>query len=373
MADFFEQLSSARVENVILPMDREREGRIKGIGYVEFPDLESLKAALELNGRDFMRRNIFIDLTQPETAQKMSIMNRTSGGSGGHRSSAPRESTIADQDDSWRGGGGASGGSEGRPNLFGRSSSSGGGRRNYEDRQPSSSSSFEERPPRREREPEGPSFEEKFALQRQKKLEQHQQNRSSGFGSGGSGGRGGGGRGGPRRQHRGDQTADIDENDPLLLATSSQTERPKLQLKERTVPQVDASASATSKSSIFGEGKAWEETDELRNRVEKLAVSEKKTAATTSAPATKQSSPSDDDGFERMVDKKSSYPKKKGMDFSNFNKRGGGFKSSEQSSGAPASTTSTAAPAAEKKQEGGKKQDKPKSDNAWAALSSVDE
>lgn len=352
VADFFEEVAQVRVDNVILPIDREREGRIKGRGYVEFGDLESLKAALDLNGRGFMGRNIFIDLTDPETAQKMTILNREGGfeRSGG----AMREPTIADQADSWRGNDGGA-----RPNLFGRSSggggAGGGGNRQfnrYNERD--DESSFEERRPRREREPEGPSFEEKFAMQRQRKQEErpYQQRRQNNN----------------NRPSRYNNNQEIDESDPLFAATSAQTERPKLQLKERTVAQ--PTAAKTTSGSIFGEGKAWEETDELRNRVEKLAVAEKKSSATTTPkqqPQQSNNAEEDNDGFEQRIEKKA-YPKKKGMDFANFKSR-----SSNRDI-----ERSRSEPVAEKKEEkqtvsSGKKQDKPKTDNAWAALESVDE
>jgi translation initiation factor 4B len=59
--DFFAD-QQCQVENVRLQRDREHNDRLKGFGYVEFKDLESLKTALGLNGESLLDRNMKIDI-----------------------------------------------------------------------------------------------------------------------------------------------------------------------------------------------------------------------------------------------------------------------------------------------------------------------
>ncbi|CAO3609781.1 unnamed protein product [Cunninghamella echinulata] len=60
LADFFGNMKVANIR-----IFRDREGRSKGFGYVEFEDLESLKDALELSGESLHSRNVRVNIADP--------------------------------------------------------------------------------------------------------------------------------------------------------------------------------------------------------------------------------------------------------------------------------------------------------------------
>jgi len=359
---FFEESGDIRIENIILPQDRERPGRIRGHGYVEFVDFESTKAALSHNGRQFMGRNITVDVTDTETAQRMATRSGEGGFSGSfgrrrqNREDQPQ--TIADQADNWRGGGGD------MPDIFGK-------RRQPRQENAGFEASFQRRRPREDREDRGDrppredrvSFEDQFALQKQKRGQRFNESERR--------------EDRPRRERppRTERRSEepLDENDPLLAATSSQSERPKLNLKDRTIEE--PVAAKTKSGGIFGEGKAWEETDELRQRVEKLAVETKPQVPV----ATEEKKP---------VEREEKKSDRKNMDFSNFTTKRNQDKGSRgalSARGGPSSRgrgynnkrDATVGDKPEKRQEStttsSKKQEKPAVENVWSALEQVDE
>ncbi|ORY98094.1 hypothetical protein BCR43DRAFT_490865 [Syncephalastrum racemosum] len=61
LADFFAQ---TKIANIRILRDRD-EQRSKGFGYVEFEDLDSLKAALELSGESLQGRTIRVSVAEP--------------------------------------------------------------------------------------------------------------------------------------------------------------------------------------------------------------------------------------------------------------------------------------------------------------------
>ncbi|CAO3623513.1 unnamed protein product [Cunninghamella blakesleeana] len=60
LADFFRDLKIASIR-----IFRDRDGRSKGFGYVEFEDLDSLKAALELTGESLHSRAVRVNIADP--------------------------------------------------------------------------------------------------------------------------------------------------------------------------------------------------------------------------------------------------------------------------------------------------------------------
>lgn len=253
IAEFFESNGDIRIENIVLPIDRERQGRLKGFGYLIFPDFESMRSASQWNGMEFRGRPIVVDVPTSEVAQR--VASRSSEGPFGRRMArrqgpeAPQ--TISDQSENWRGSAGADNVSD----VFGR-------RKQRQSREGEESgdfeASFQRRKPREERSPK-PSFEEQFQRQRDSRERREEWPRRK------DGER-------PFRK-RAEEAPAVDENDPLFAATGAAPERRKLVLKERTVAEpIGAKAKSTG---IFGEGKPWEETEQLREHMEKLAFEAK--------------------------------------------------------------------------------------------------
>jgi RNA recognition motif-containing protein len=263
VADFFESNGDIKIENIVLPIYREKQGRLKGFGYLIFPDFESMKNATNLNGKDFGGRTIVIDVPAIEIAHR--VASRSTEGPFGRRRTTTTTTTtrrqrpeapqtIADQAENWRG----SAGADNVPDIFGRK----------KQRQPKQAregeefsdieASFQKGRPREERSPK-PSFEEQFQRKRESRERREERPHR---------------KDGERPLRKREQEAPAtDEQDPLLTAISPQSERRKLVLKERTVAEpIGAKAKSTD---IFGEGKPWEETEQLREHLEKLAIETK--------------------------------------------------------------------------------------------------
>eukprot|EP00127_Corallochytrium_limacisporum_P007396 Clim_evm15s250 gene=Clim_evmTU15s250 len=63
---FFEK---SQIKNVRIPTDRET-GRIKGVAFVEFEDVESLRNALQLDGNVLLGRSVKVDLAEGEQTDR---------------------------------------------------------------------------------------------------------------------------------------------------------------------------------------------------------------------------------------------------------------------------------------------------------------
>lgn len=62
--DLSDLFGNLKIANIRLVRDRNTD-RMKGFGYVEFEDLESLKSALELSGENVQGRSIRINVAEP--------------------------------------------------------------------------------------------------------------------------------------------------------------------------------------------------------------------------------------------------------------------------------------------------------------------
>lgn len=333
IADFF---GGDKIENIVLPVDREREGRIKGHGYVEFVDIESYKEALSKHNNEFRGRNIRVDVTDPETAQRMcaSAKSSRSGGfggfggdrfqSGGDREFRDRPKSVSDDDGNWRGGGRSEVSPFGNKNREDRGGFRGGDREGGfrggdreggfrgGDREGGfrggRSGGDREGGFRREGGEERSAFGDKFSDRGgERGGERGGQNRGFNFG---------------RNTRRENQEERSEEPEPL--------ERPKINLKPRTAE--DRSPSSAKSSDLFGGGKAWEETDEVRKKMETLELQEKKKQEEASQhleeekkkkQEEREKSRQERDNKPRDDRPRDDRPQKKSMDFSNFGKSSG--------------------------------------------------
>lgn len=111
VGNFFDSMGPCKVDDVVLRTDRET-GRPKGIGYVIFKDVESLKTAVEnMHGMDFMGRPIRVDYTDAEVARKIAFPQESKSWIDNFKSRPPRDGmmsrfsgpkTEADEVDVWR-------------------------------------------------------------------------------------------------------------------------------------------------------------------------------------------------------------------------------------------------------------------------------
>jgi len=291
IADFF---GSDKIEHIVLPIDRERgEGKIKGHGYVEFLDLESYKEALLKHNTEFRGRQIRVDVTDPETAQRMCASNKFSGdrerkGFGrehGHfREDRPK--SISDEDGNWRGGGRTTT-SDISP-FPNKNKDRGGSRGDREDR-----GGF-----RGDRE-ERSTFGDKFSDRGERHPFEDRRGGRGGFNFG---------RNKREQQHYEDK---LQEPEPV--------ERPKINLKPRT--SEEPLNVPTSRSDIFGGGKAWEETEEVRKKMEALEMQEKKQLQEAEKRLEEEKKKRQEEREKQREEKLSSdKPQKKSIDFSTFGK-----------------------------------------------------
>ncbi|XP_069136084.1 eukaryotic translation initiation factor 4H-like [Argopecten irradians] len=207
--DLEEIFNELKVKSVRLVRDKETD-KFKGFAYVEFEDVESLKEALTYDSALFADKNLRVDVAE----------SRQGGGRGGFRGGGGRGGG--------RGGGGHDGGFRG-----GHGDRSGGGRGGY-------------------RGGGGGSFHGDYHGDRGN---YNDRPRGGGYNRGYDDGPG------RRRQNSGGQM-ELREPSPESAAA-----RPRLKLAPRTVKDpVAGAAEASRKSSIFGTGKAREETVPSENR-----------------------------------------------------------------------------------------------------------
>ncbi|KAL0486477.1 RNA-binding protein sce3 [Acrasis kona] len=294
IADFF----GNAVEHIVLPVDHERDGRIKGHGYVEFADLESMRDALDKHGRDFMGRAIRVDVTEPQTALKM-CKNSSSGFGGfsrreGDRDFAPRVESVAEKDSNWRGkgagldaspfgnkrGGGRFGGDRGSDRYGDREGSRYGDRDGrYGDRDNRYGD---------DRYSDRPSNRSGFNFNRE-----------------------------PRRENANPFSRNDDRERERAPYQDEPTERPKINLRPR---DESAPASSGKQNDLFGGGKAWEETDELRKKLDQLEVQGKKSVEDASKKFEEERSKTREERSSNPFGGSDERREKKTLDFSKFGK-----------------------------------------------------
>uniref|UniRef100_A0A1A9Z4W4 Eukaryotic translation initiation factor 4H n=1 Tax=Glossina pallidipes TaxID=7398 RepID=A0A1A9Z4W4_GLOPL len=234
------------VKNVRLVKDRETD-QFKGFCYVEFETLENLERALDCDGRiklDDMAAPLRIDIADRKKNE------RGGGGGGGFNKRGPPR----------QGGSGGGGGGGGHQQNYNRGGGGGGGGNRGNDRGGDRGGDNRDRPANRGRYGNF-NNDERF-----NDRNHHERNHREGSYGGNS--RDGGGGGGSDRYNsfsrnrggeRGERHFNHNER-PSSVSTLDDSERPRLQLKPRTVnAPINGLAETKQAAAIFGNAKPREE------------------------------------------------------------------------------------------------------------------